>query len=76
MNYLRDSRGVSWNTEKSAFMFQWKGSDSRNIMQYMLALVGQPSLRGRDACIVLRVWGRREREGEGGRMICPFFNRK
>ena len=54
-HYLRDSWGVSWITQKSAFMFRWKGSDSGKICCNMLALVGQPSLRGRDACMVLRV---------------------
>ena len=53
-HYLRDSRGVSWITQKSVFRFRWRWSDSGGIMLYMLVLVGQPSLRGRDACKVFR----------------------
>ena len=56
-HYLRDSRGVSWITQKGAFMFRWRWSDSGKIVLYMLALMGQPSLRGRDACMVLRARG-------------------
>ena len=43
--------------KKGAFMFRWRGSDSGKIMLKMLALVGLPSLRGRDACVVFRVRG-------------------
>ena len=43
--------------QKSAFMFHWGWRDSGKLMLYMLALVGQPSLRGRDACMVFRAKG-------------------
>ena len=39
-HYLRDSRGVSWITQKSAYMFRWKGSDSGKIMLFLLDLGG------------------------------------
>ena len=38
--------------KKSAEVFHWESGDFGNLMLYMLALVGQPSLRGRDACMV------------------------
>ena len=38
-------------------LFQWWSCDSGKVMLYMLALVGLPSLRGRDACMVFRVNG-------------------
>ena len=35
----------------------WRSGGFGNLMLYMLALVGQPSLRGRDACMVFRANG-------------------
>ena len=43
-------------------------------MLYMLALVGQPNLRGRDACVVLRVRGWHPEEIEGKNFLGPFFS--
>ena len=45
------------HSKKVQFMFHWEWRDSGKFMLYMLALVGQPSLRGRDACMVFRVRG-------------------
>ena len=54
-HFFRNSRGVSWITQKSAVIFHWGCGDFGNFMLYVLALVGLPSLRGRDACMVF--WG-------------------
>ena len=56
-HFFRNSRGVSWSTPKSAVVFHWGSGDFGNFMLYMLALVGQPSLRGRNACMVFRARG-------------------
>ena len=55
-HFFRNSRGVSWITQKKCSSFSGCG-DFGNFMLYMLALVGQPSLRGRDACMVFRANG-------------------
>ena len=55
--YLRDSRGVSWITQTGAYLLQWWGCNSGKVMLYMLAMVGLPSLRGRDACMVCGING-------------------
>ena len=49
---LRDSRGVFWITQKSVVVFGWEYCFFGYFMLYMLALVGLPSLRGCDACMV------------------------
>ena len=43
--------------KKIAFLFHWECRDSGKLMLKMLALVGQPSLRGRDAFIVFGAKG-------------------
>ena len=68
-HFFRNSWGVSWITQKSAFMFHWELGDFGNLMLYMLALVGQPSLRGRDACKVFRA------RGHPGEIAGKFFIR-
>ena len=50
---LRDSQGVYWVAQKCARLFQGGGSDPTCVVPTMLALAGQPSLRGHYACMVL-----------------------
>ena len=54
---LRDPWGVHWFAEKCAHFLQGSGSDPINVVPYMLASPGQPSLHGYDACMVLWVKG-------------------
>ena len=55
---FRDSRCSFLDHTKKCFYFSMEVEViPGKIMLYMLALVGQLSLRGRDACVVLRVRG-------------------
>ena len=75
-HFLRDCRGVSWITQTGAYLFQWWGCHSGKVMLYVLALVGLPSLRGRDACMVLRVKGaswRNCRQNRRNASFSPLF---
>ena len=49
---LRDSRGAFWVAHKCAQFFQGHGSDPVDVMPYLLAFEGQPSLHGYFACMV------------------------
>ena len=57
---------------ENVFVIQWRWRDSGKIMLYMLALVRQPSLRGRDACMVFRARGH-SGEIAGKIYIRPLF---